>query len=209
LDGNIAQPKAYTHALFYDSENPVNLMKMLALILIPLMLLSACQKDLTAQQRKLQEKLPNDAELTAAGTLIAQGQVVHIADGDSLTVLASNKESFKIRLQGIDAPERGQAFGKYCKEQLGQLTNGKTVQVEAYKHDKYGRIIAKISVNDSDVALTLLRQGCGWHYVAYAKEQSPRDSKAYAKAEKQARAAQKGLWQDAHPVAPWDYRRQK
>ena len=184
-------------------------MKMLALILIPLMLLSACQKDLTAQQRKLQEKLPSDAELTAAGTLIAQGQVVHIADGDSLTVLASNKESFKIRLQGIDAPERGQDFGKYCKEQLGQLTNGKTVQVEAYKHDKYGRIIAKISVNDSDVALTLLRQGCGWHYVAYAKEQSPRDSKAYAKAEKQARAAQKGLWQDAHPVAPWDYRRQK
>ena len=68
-------------------------MKMLALILIPLMLLSACQKDLTAQQRKLQEKLPSDAELTAAGTLIAQGQVVHIADGDSLTVLASNKES--------------------------------------------------------------------------------------------------------------------
>ena len=102
---------------------------MLALILIPLMLLSACQKDLTAQQRKLQEKLPSDAELTAAGTLIAQGQVVHIADGDSLTVLASNKESFKIRLQGIDAPERGQAFGKYCKEQLGQLTNGKTVRL--------------------------------------------------------------------------------
>ncbi|QTR49249.1 thermonuclease family protein [Candidatus Thiothrix anitrata] len=183
--------------------------KIPALLCVALLVLSAYQKDLTAQQRKLQEKLPSDAELTAAGTLIAQGQVVHIADGDSLTVLASNKESFKIRLQGIDAPERGQAFGKHCKEQLNQLANGKAVQVEAYKQDKYGRIIAKISVGNSDLALTLLRQGCAWHYTAYAKEQSPRDNKTYAKAEKQARTAQKGLWQDENPIAPWDYRHRK
>lgn len=186
-----------------------NVMKKLTLFLIPLVLLSACQEDLTAQQRKLREKLPHDAQFTTAGTLIAQGQVTNIADGDTLTVLASNKTAFKIRLLGIDAPESGQAFGKYCKEQLGRLTNGKTVQVEAYKQDRYGRVVAKVRVNNSDVGLALLRQGCAWHYVAYAKEQSPTDSKAYAKAEKQARDAQKGLWQDANPVAPWDYRRQK
>lgn len=183
-------------------------MKKLALLFIALLLLG-CQKELTKQQKKLQAKLPPDAEFSADGTLLAQGRVVHVADGDTLTVLASNQQEFKIRLQGIDSPERGQPFGKQCKQQLIGMAANQTASVEAYKQDKYGRVLAKVSVNGKDVALEQLRAGCAWHYTAYAKEQPPRDRDAYAAAEQQARASNSGLWQDPSPVAPWDYRRAK
>ena len=184
-------------------------MKYLALFALPALLLSACQKELTKQQEKLQAQLPADAHFTHDGTLLAQGKIVHIADGDTLTILASNQEQYKIRLQGIDAPERSQPFGKVCKIQLADLAAGYTASLEAYKQDKYGRIVAKVSVNGKDVALEQLRAGCAWHYTAYAKEQNSTDRSAYAEAEQQARKQQVGLWQDAQPVAPWDYRHRK
>jgi endonuclease YncB( thermonuclease family) len=183
-------------------------MKKLALLLIPLAL-SACQKELTASQKKLQAKLPPDAELSADGTLLAQGRVIHVADGDTLTVLSSDQQEFKIRLQGIDSPERKQPFGNVCKQQLLTLAINQKADVEAYKQDKYGRVVAKVSVNGKDVALEQLRTGCAWHYTAYAKEQNPHDRDAYAQAEQQARQSNIGLWQDASPIAPWDYRHKK
>lgn len=171
--------------------------------------LTACKSDLTPAQHKLKAKLPPDAEITTAGTLQAHGKVIHIADGDTLTVIADNREPFKIRLQGIDAPELGQPFGKACKTQLAAKLNGQAVTVEAYKQDKYGRVIAKVHLNDEDIALAQLHAGCGWHYTAYQKEQSPTDQKMYSKAEANARKAKRGLWQEPNPVAPWNYRQQK
>jgi endonuclease YncB( thermonuclease family) len=184
-------------------------MRHIALLIFTALSLTACQKGLTKQQAKLQAQLPADASFTRDGTLLAQGKVVHVADGDTLTVLASNQQQYKIRLQGIDAPERSQPFGKACKTQLTDLTAGQDASVEAYKQDKYGRVVAKVTVNGQDVALEQLRAGCAWHYTAYVKEQNPTDRSAYASAEQQARGQGIGLWQDANPVAPWDYRHKK
>ncbi len=156
---------------------------------------------------KLAAKLPPGASITDNGTMLAQGRVVGVSDGDTLTVLASNKQSYKIRLQGIDSPEKKQPFGQKCKETLMAQAINLTAEVEAYKLDKYGRIIAKVSVEGKDVALTQIQIGCGWHYSAYAKEQNPADQKAYAAAEQQARKAKRGLWKDKQAQAPWDFRK--
>ncbi len=204
---NIPHHLAYTNRPTQTTENT---MQRIALLLLPALLLGACQeKELTKQQEKLQAQLPADASFTNDGTLLAQGMVVHIADGDTLTVLASNQQQYSIRLQGIDAPERSQPFGKVCKTQLADLAAGQTASVEAFKQDRYGRVVAKVTVNGKDVALEQLRAGCAWHYTAYAKEQNPTDRGTYAAAEQKARSQGIGLWQDAQPEAPWDYRHKK
>ncbi len=174
--------------------------------LLPLSLAGCIDKFDTKTHDKLQAKLPPDATVSATGTLLASGRVVGVSDGDTLTVLASDKKSYKIRLQGIDAPEKDQPFGQVCKEALMMQTVNLTVAVEAYKVDRYGRVIAKVTAEGKDAALEQIRNGCGWHYAAYAKEQSNTDQQSYADAEKQARKTRKGLWKDKQPVAPWDFR---
>ena len=134
------------------------------------------------------------------------GQVVAVADGDTITVLDSAKVQHKIRLAGIDAPEKAQPFGDKAKQSLSDLVFGKTVQIDADKTDRYGREVGKVLVDGVDANLEQVRRGLAWHYKAYQRDQSPEDRLAYAAAEKDAAAARWGLWQDAEPVAPWDWR---
>jgi endonuclease YncB( thermonuclease family) len=182
--------------------------KYLPLALTALVLTGCLDRFEVQADSKLQAQLPPDAHLSN-GNLIAQGRVVGVSDGDTLTVLASNKRSYKIRLQGIDAPEKSQPYGQKCKEALMVQAINLTAEVEANKLDKYGRVVGKVSVEGKDVALEQIKSGCGWHYTAYAKEQSPDDQAAYAAAEKQARKAKRGLWKEKQPQSPWDYRKQK
>lgn len=184
--------------------------KTLAVWLLTVVLLSACLDRFDVQpQGGLEASLPPDAEITRKGTMLASGRVVGISDGDTLTVLAANKRQYKVRLQGIDSPEKKQAFGQKCKESLMMLSANLPAQVEAYKLDRYGRIIGKVTVEGRDVALEQLNKGCAWHYKAYANEQPAVDREAYAAAEKQARQQRRGLWRGKRPQAPWDYRRQQ
>ncbi|MEB4590158.1 thermonuclease family protein [Candidatus Thiothrix sp. Deng01] len=172
--------------------------------------LSACLNHSSLKpDGKLQAQLPPGTKMTDEGHLLANGRVVNISDGDTLTVLGADNQRYKIRLQGIDAPEKSQPYGQKCKEALMMATTNLPVAVEAYKLDKYGRVVAKIIANGKDVALEQLNNGCAWHYTAYAKEQSAADQQTYAAAEQQARKARKGLWREKQPVAPWDYRRQQ
>ena len=135
-----------------------------------------------------------------------QGKVVAIADGDTITVLDATNAQHRIRLQGIDAPEREQAFGTVSREHLANLVFGKRVTVQYSKRDKYGRIVGKVMVEGQDVCLEQVKAGLAWHYKEYQNEQSPEDRKLYAEAEQEARRARKGLWQDNSPQAPWNYR---
>lgn len=152
-------------------------------------------------------KLPKDVKVTDYGTLLAQGRVVKVTDADTITILGSDEKRYKIRLQGIDAPEKKQNYGVACTDKLAAMVLNQRVDVEAYKTDRYKRVIAKVMLDDKDMALELIRQGCGWHYKAYADEQSWRDQRNYASAEKQARNNKQGLWRAARPQAPWDYRK--
>ena|ERR1035437_1189779 len=134
------------------------------------------------------------------------GQVVSVADGDTIAVLDADKVQHKIRLAGIDAPEKKQAFGNRSKESLSDLVFDKTVNVETEKRDRYGRQIGKVLVNGQDVNLVQVERGMAWFYRQYQREQSPNDRKLYEAAEDAAKAGRRGLWRDTDRVAPWDFR---
>jgi endonuclease YncB( thermonuclease family) len=135
------------------------------------------------------------------------GRVVGVVDGDTLTLLDETNTQHKIRLSGIDSPEKGQPFGQVCKQSLSDLAYGRTVAVEANKRDRYGRVIGKVLVDGQDANLEQVRRGCGWHYKKYMNEQPLDDRLAYNAAEESARAGEVGLWADRDPVAPWDWRK--
>jgi len=137
------------------------------------------------------------------------GRVVGVADGDTITVLDAEKVQHKIRLAGIDAPEKQQAFGNRSKESLSDMVFDKTVNVETEKRDRYGRQIGKVLVNGQDVNLAQIERGMAWFYRQYQREQSPNDRRLYEAAEDAAKAGKRGLWRDTEPVPPWDFRHAK
>jgi len=134
------------------------------------------------------------------------GYVVDIADGDTITVLDADHLQHKIRLSGIDAPEKAQPFGERSKQNLAGMVFNKTVTVEWSKRDRYVRKVGKVMVGGVDTNLAQVRAGMAWWYEAYRKEQSPAGQRLYQDAEQQARALRVGLWRDPVPVAPWDWR---
>lgn len=134
------------------------------------------------------------------------GRIVGISDGDTVTLLDAQHQQHKIRLAGIDAPEKAQAFGHRAKEHLSHLIFDRQVQVDTSKTDRYGRQIGKIWVNGRDANLEQVRAGMAWHYKQYQNEQSPADRALYADAEDQARQKHIGLWADPAPLPPWAFR---
>ena len=119
------------------------------------------------------------------------------------------KTQHKIRLQGIDAPEKAQAFGQKSKQSLNQLVHSKMVTVEFEKKDKHGRTVGKVLLNGTDVCLEQIKLGMAWHYKQYQSEQSKEDRDTYAQAEQTAKAQAAGLWKDKSPTPPWAFRRQR
>jgi endonuclease YncB( thermonuclease family) len=134
------------------------------------------------------------------------GKVVGVIDGDTIDVLDQSKTLHRIRLAGIDAPEHSQPFGKRSKEHLSEIVFGKQVKVEYNKKDRFERAVGKIFVNGIDANLSQVKSGFAWHYSKYAKEQSAEDRALYATTENAARLNHLGLWRDAKPTPPWDFR---
>lgn len=133
------------------------------------------------------------------------GTVTRIVDGDTLAVLSQGHET-RIRLAGIDAPEKGQAFGQVAKEKLASLVFGKLVVVIPTKIDKYGRQVGKVLLDEQDVNLLMVKSGLAWHFKEYENEQQPEDRKLYDEAEKLARQTKTGLWTESQPIPPWTWR---
>jgi endonuclease YncB( thermonuclease family) len=136
-----------------------------------------------------------------------EGLVVGVADGDTITVLDQQKNTYKIRLQGIDAPEKKQAFGEKSKQSLHDLVHSKQVRIEYDKEDKYGRIVGKVTVDDVDVCLQQLLLGMAWHYKKYQNEQSVSDRALYSDTELKSKSLKLGLWTDDTPMPPWEFRK--
>ncbi len=135
------------------------------------------------------------------------GKVVKITDGDTLYVLDANYKEHKIRLAGIDAPERKQAYGLASRKHLLSIVAGKQVRVEYQKRDRYGRIVGKVLLDGIEVCLEQVKAGFAWHYKKYQHEQSLEDQRLYADAENQARDERLGLWRENNLNSPWEYRR--
>ena len=135
------------------------------------------------------------------------GKVVKITDGDTLYVLDANYQQHKIRLAGIDAPERKQAYGLASRKHLASIVAGQQVTIEYQKRHRYRGIVGKVLVNGVDVCLEQVKAGFAWHYKKYQHEQSPEDQRLYADAEIRAREDRLGLWRENNPNPPWEYRR--
>ena len=133
---------------------------------------------------------------------VITGKVVGVADGDTVTVLTPAKKQVKVRLDGVDAPEKAQAFGDKSKQFTSQMVFGKQVSVDVKETDRYGRSVGVVSVDGKNLNVALVSNGFAWWYREYAK-----DNEVLMNAESRARRERVGLWADANPVAPWDFRR--
>ncbi len=135
-----------------------------------------------------------------------QGLVIEITDGDTITILDDQEEFHIVRLQGIDAPERRQAYGDASRAYLARLLAGQQVTIEFNKRDRNDRIIAKVLMNDRDICLEQIKAGLAWHFKRFENEQSVDDRQLYNDAELSARSNKLGLWRDASPIPPWSFR---
>lgn len=135
------------------------------------------------------------------GAEVLKGEVVAVTDGDTLTIQTKAGKREKIRLQGVDAPERDQAYGDESYRLLHLLLFNKKVTVRAEGRDDYDRVLGVVFHKGTDINLEMVKRGAAWHYRHYAP-----DNKELADAEKAARSRHLGLWEAAQPTAPWDFR---
>ena len=132
------------------------------------------------------------------------GQVVRVLDGDAIEVLHNNHPE-RIRLNGIDCPEKGQAYSTKAKQVTSELVLGKAVTLQTHGLDKYGRTIADVSLPDGiNVNLELVRTGSCWWDPKHAP-----DNVILAELQRRARRSGLGLWADPNPVPPWEWRKRK
>ncbi|HRJ52255.1 MAG TPA: thermonuclease family protein [Candidatus Thiothrix moscowensis] len=132
-----------------------------------------------------------------------QGEIVGVTDGDTATLLTTDKAQVKIRLAQIDAPEKKQDFGQRSKQSLSDLVYRKNVTVDVVDTDRYGRTVGQIWVDGLDVNLEQIKQGMAWVYLKYMTDPT------YQEAEAIARKNGIGLWQQEDAVAPWEWRKQQ
>lgn len=132
------------------------------------------------------------------------GKVVAVADGDTFTLLINGNRQVKIRLHGIDCPEKKQDFGQVAKDFTNKQVFGKNITVKPTDIDRYGRTIAIVLLPDQmSLNELLLKNGLAWHYLEYDKNPE------WDILEKEARKGKVGLWKIPNPVPPWDFRRNK
>jgi micrococcal nuclease len=128
--------------------------------------------------------------------------VKHVTDGDTIWVsVGGNQKAIDVRIQGIDAPEICQDYGRVAAGALLQHLQRKTVNVAGRAQDKYGRMVAKITLNGHDVSAWLVENGYAWSY------HNKRSLGPYGKQETAARLARRGLWASGSPIEPKVFRK--
>jgi ATP-dependent hsl protease ATP-binding subunit hslU len=136
--------------------------------------------------------------LATLSLLAHPAKVIKISDGDTITVL-NNKEQTKVRLYGIDAPEKKQDYGQKSKQFLASLIAGQVVEVEPKGKDRYKRTLGIIYHKGQDINAQMVLNGYAWAYVKY--------SRMYIDQERLARENKRGLWQSSNPTPPWEWRK--
>ena len=149
----------------------------------------------------------DNKELTFSSECNLKGKVIRVTDGDSITILDNKQAEHKVRMAGIDAPERKQPYGNAARQYLAKLVFKKQVCIGWYKRDKYQRLVGIARIGDEDINLKMIEAGLSWHYRQYQNEQSKADRTRYADAQKEAKKTRKGLWRNSNQVPPWLWRR--
>ena len=136
---------------------------------------------------------------------VITGKVIRVADGDTITILDATNTQNKIRLYGIDAPEKAQDFGNKSREKLASLVAGKNIAVTVMDIDRYGRNVGRINIDGKEVAEEMLKAGMVWLYTAYCKIP---ECKHWKELETQAKTAKIGLWSNPTAKEPWLWRKE-
>lgn len=131
------------------------------------------------------------------------GEVVSVADGDTMTILTVLGERIKIRLEGIDAPERGQDYGTKARQFLNDLCYGKTLTIKNKGEDQYGRVLGVVFVDGLNVNEELVRNGLAWYYDYFVNDP------ILDSLEQQARNKKLNIWSKKNPVSPYEFRKNK
>ncbi|MCJ8209267.1 thermonuclease family protein [Mucilaginibacter sp. RS28] len=133
-----------------------------------------------------------------------QMRVVGVKDGDTIVVLTPDHQQITVRLAEVDCPEKSQAFGQAAKQFTSDLCFGKNVTLQGNEHDRYGRTIATVIINNkTNLNQELVKNGYAWHYAHYS------NNATLAALQAEAQQKQLGLWQDANPTPPWEFRQNK
>ncbi len=127
---------------------------------------------------------------------------VGVIDGDTIEVLRDGKAQ-RIRLDGIDCPEKGDDFSNKAKQFTSSLVFGKVVEVRGKEYDRYNRLVARVLVDGQDISVALAQAGLAWHYTKYSSDP------VLARAENVARSAEIGVWSLPNPAPPWELRAQR
>ena len=131
------------------------------------------------------------------------GEVVRIADGDTFTLLVGEQQH-RIRLHGVDCPEKGQPYSRVATQFTKDLLASGKVKVQQVDTDRYGRVVGIVLINDTlNLNERLLEAGLAWHYKSYDRNAQ------WAKLEKDAKAARRGLWIEPGEIAPWEWRKRQ
>jgi micrococcal nuclease len=155
---------------------------------------------LTGRAPAMKERPPR-AEAPPRGRF--EGEVVKVVDGDTIDVMHDGA-AVRVRLAGIDCPEKAQPFGKKAKLRAAELAAGRVVRVDVATEDRYGRAIGVVTLPDGGSLNELLvRDGLAWWYRHYSKDER------LGALEDEARAARRGLWSEPSPTPPWEWRRQR
>ena len=143
-------------------------------------------------------------------------KVQRVVDGDTVHVVNKAGKKFKVRLTGIDAPEKNQPYGLASTYKLTEMLINKWVLLKSkpnngniYSIDRYNRVLAKVIYDGRDINLFQVSSGYAWHFKRYQKQQSPLDRELYSEAELNAKKKKLGLWDEKNPVAPWKWRKIK
>ena len=127
-------------------------------------------------------------------------KVIAVKDGDTIGLLINNKQH-NLRLNAIDAPELGQAFSRKSKSNLSKLVAGKFVLVTTASKDKYGRLLGDVKIGNKNVNEEQIKAGLAWHYKKYSSDPN------LSQKEQEAKSRKKGLWSEANPIPPWEFRK--
>lgn len=181
--------------------------KLLCISLVLFINLSCTSGSMRHRQSKLLEADNNhQSSLTLSSANQAEqhlhGKVIKIFDGDTYELLTADNQRFRIRMEGIDAPEGGMPFYRVSKNYLTELCAGKMVEIKIKEKDHYGRYVAFTFLEDGrELSHEMVKAGLAWHYKQYNDDQSLADL------EIEAREAKRGLWRDKNPMAPWTARK--
>lgn len=129
------------------------------------------------------------------------GKIIGVKDGDTVEVLDNQNKTTILRLAEVDCPEKKQPYGYAAKQFTSNAIYRKTITYLIVDKDRYGRSVAKIYYKNKYLSAELIKNGMGWHYKKYSL------SRELAKLEQKARAQKIGLWADANPVYPSDWRK--